>query len=286
MGTGRALSSSGMVNIGLSSLLHILLSMTLTSVLPSLALAIECQHRILFVPQSHPVDENLTDHILTAEEKDSVAASQLKIAKLIERFQGVAVFTEQAGDEDYSLDSVSPESYAASKSAVRQAFPFGIPQKAEDLTFLQRQIFIEKGGGIIQLLRGKLNVLRRVIANEKAYREIFDPIQKWLETKPSIDESYPPEIGQLVFGARERAALTQIKKYFAKNPDQIYAILILGANHNLSFYTDIFPDECITLPQEFREDWTGRDRSGPEGFSSTPKQQPAKGAADRSGSTR
>ena len=116
------------------------------------------------------------------------------------------------------------------------------------------------------MIRGRTRVLHRVVEDEKSLNEIFDPIKRWFNTKPPPSVAYPPEIGRLVYGARERAALSQVQKYFAANNSQRDVILIYGSNHSFNFYPEEFPPECVIIPTEFRTDWGGRFRSGPEGF--------------------
>ena len=226
----------------------------------------ECGQRAIFLPQTHAADE-LTGAQTTTEKNNQVAASQLKIANYIERFPNVPVFSEQAAAKDFSITTIPQDKRVALRQMYdQQIFPRGLPEKVESLNAVQKQKLIDNGGEFIQVIRGRTQTLHRVVEDEKALNDIFDPIKRWFDNKPPTNLPYPPEIGRLVYGARERGALSQLKKYFAANSSQKDFIIILGSNHNFSFYGDEFPPECVIIPEEFRSDWGGRLRSGPEGF--------------------
>jgi hypothetical protein len=239
----------------------------LTSFAFAEAQANECKHRIIFLPQSHAADE-LTGAQTSEVQNNEVAASQLKVASYIERFPQVPVFSEQAADQDYSWDMVPADKRAALRSTFNQIFPRGLPESPYNLTDVQKQKLVDNGGDFVQLIRGRVSVLHRVVENREDLDAIFNPIKRWFSTHPSQVVSYPPEIGSLVYGAREKAALAQIQNYFSKNTTQRDAILIYGSNHSFKFYPDQFPPECIVIPPEFQNDWNGRFRAGPEGFPS------------------
>lgn len=238
----------------------------------------ECQHRVIFLPQVHTADE-LTGARIAEEQSNQVAASQLKIANYIERFPNVPIFSEQAAARDFSIGTVPQVQRAALRQMYdRQIFPRGLPENPDSLNVVQRQKLIDNGGDFVQVILGRTQILHRVVEDEKALNDIFDPIRRWHRSKPSVNASYPPEIGRLVYGARERAALSQIQKYFTANSSQRDVILIYGRNHNFSFYPEDFSPECIIIPPEFRADWNGQFRSGPEGFlhhDHTTQNQPA-----------
>lgn len=237
----------------------------LTSFAFANAQANECKRRIIFLPQSHAADE-LTGAQTSEVKNSEVAASQLKVASYIERFPQIPVFSEQAADKDYSWDMVPADKRAELRSTFNQVFPAGLPGSPHALTDSQKQKLVNNGGDFVQLIRGRVSVLHRVVENRADLDAIFNPIKSWFSTHSSHSVSYPPEIGSLVYGAREKAALTQIQNYFSKNTSQRDAILIYGSNHSFRFYPDQFPPECIVIPPEFQNDWKGRFRAGPEGF--------------------
>lgn len=247
----------------------------------SVARADECRHRIIFYPQTHATDK-LHGAQRSESQQQKIAASQLKVANFIEGLPDVPVFTEQAGHQDFSLDTLSKDKVIALKQFFDQVFPNGLPNDSSMLSDIQRQKLVNNGGDFVQLIRGRTKILHRVAENKESIDEIFVPIKRWFETHPSRDASYPPEIGALVYGAREKAALLQIQNYFSKNPRQKDVILIYGSNHNFNFYPDQFPPQCITIPSDFQPDWGGQFRSGPQGFPSpvqkqkTDYQKPAK----------
>ena len=117
------------------------------------------------------------------------------------------------------------------------------------------------------MTRGKLTMIHRVLENEVVSNQIFAPIEEWFKTNPPTNVEYPPEVGQFVYGEREKQALLQINKYFLENPNQRNVILIYGSKHNFNFYPEIFKPSCILIPPEFQQDWRGRFREGPNGFS-------------------
>lgn len=236
------------------------------SLAASIANAEDCKHRIVFLPQTHAADE-LTGAQTSEEQNNRVAASQLKVASYIERFPQLPVFSEQAAAQDFSWEMVPQDKRTALRSMFNQIFPQGLPDSPYKLTEIQKQKLINNGGDFVQLIRGRTRVLHRVVENQQELDRIFDPIKAWFKTHPSRDVSYPPEIGSLVYGAREKAALSQVQKYFSQNPNQRDVILIYGSNHSFRFYPEDFPPQCIVIPPEFQSDWNGRLRSGPEGFS-------------------
>ena len=225
----------------------------------------ECKHRIVFLPQTHAADK-LTGAQTSEDQNNQVAASQLKIANYIERFPQVPVFSEQAESRDFSWEMLPQDKRAALRSYFNQIFPQGLPENPYRLTDIQKQKLINNGGDFVQLIRGRVSFLHRVVENEEALNKIFDPIKSWFNTHPARYVAYPPEIASLVYGARERAALSQVRNYFSQNPTQKDVVLIYGSNHNFTFYSEDFHSECIVIPPEFQSDWNGRFRSGPEGF--------------------
>ncbi len=232
-----------------------------------------CPHRIVFLPQSHAPDEDYYASRSNDEMNEQVAISQLKVADYIERFPGVPVFSEQAGDEDFSLNKIPREKSIALRSYYSSIFPRGLPSSST-MTDQQKQKLIDYGGDFVQVIRGKLPLIHKVVEDEETSNRLFAPIKEWFATRPPTNVPYPPEIGRLVYGEREKQALIQITKYFQNNGRQRDAILVYGANHNFGFYSEIFNPECIIVPPEFRLDWGGRFRAGPGGF-------PEKAATER-----
>ncbi|MBK7844604.1 MAG: hypothetical protein IPJ71_13090 [Bdellovibrionales bacterium] len=257
--------------INLISFFYVLTSFALTA-----ANADECKHRIIFLPQSHPPPE-FAGVKMSDSQKNKIVESQLKVASYIGRFPQVPVFSEQVKDKDVSLDMLPADVRAGLKSYYNRIFPRGLPESPDALTDIQKQKLVDNGGEFVQLIRGRASVLHRVYENREASDEINDPIKRWLRTHDSSTDSYPPKIGSLVYGAREKAALTQVQNYFSQNAAQRDVILIYGSNHSFRFYPEQFPSECVIIPSEFQQDWAGRFRSGPEGFpSATAKTEYAK----------
>ncbi len=234
------------------------------------AQADECKHRIVFLPQSHAADK-LTGAQTSEDQNTQVAESQLKIANYIERFPNVPVFSEQTAAQNYSLDMIPQDKRLGLQNHFNKIFPQGLPENPNVMTNAQKRKLIDNGGDFVQLIRGRVNLLRKVVEDQNALDKIFDPIKIWLNKNPSRGVAYPPEIGTLVYGERERAALMQVQKYFSLNPKQKDIILIYGSNHSFKFYPDEFPPACVLIPTEFQSDWNGRFRSGPEGFPSSNK---------------
>lgn len=231
----------------------------------SAVIAKECRHRIIFLPQFHSSDYE-KKKLLTNEQKRLILDSQFRIAKYIEKHPNIPIFSEQTANNDFSLNRLAVADQNLLKKYYHQIFPNGLPQNFGFLNDLQKQKLFNYGGDFVQVILGHVQILHKVIDNEKEKNEIYGPIQKWLDSSHSSTDSYPPEIGRLAYGARERAALLQAKKYFSANQNQKNAIMIFGLNHNFGFYQDIFPPECVIIPNEFKDDWYGRMRSGPEGF--------------------
>lgn len=233
--------------------------------LPGAGATATCPHRVVFLPQSHAPDEDYYTSDRNVEMDEQVANSQLRIADYIERFPGVPVFSEQAGYRDFSLSTIPREKTAALRSYFSSIFPRGLPTSSM-MTAQQRQKLIDNGGDFVQLIRGKLSIIHKVVEDEETSNRLFAPINKWFASRPPANVPYPPEIGRLVYGEREKQALIQINKYFQNNPGQRDAILVYGANHNFGFYPEIFNPECVIVPPEFRSAWTGWFREGPGGF--------------------
>ncbi len=232
-------------------------------VLPA-AKAAECKHRIIFLPQMHNIKE-LPGSQTSEAKNDKIAESQLKIANYFEHLSNVPVFSEQVG-EDFTLDAVPKDEIPSLKKHFDQIFPDGLPEDPKALTDAQKEKLINHGGEFVQLVRGKIKKIHGVVKDPTSMKKIFESINRWYETQPSLDVPYPPEIGALVYGARERAALLKIQSYFSQNKGQRDVILIYGASHSFIFYPELFPSQCVFIPKEFQFDWKGRHRSGPEGF--------------------
>lgn len=235
---------------------------------PALSFA-DCNHKIIFLPKSHAID-SMTALDSTQEIDNQVASSQFKIANFIEnKFPKTPIFTEQASANDFSLEQIPSDKREALKKYYLTIFPTGLPEKFSDLNDIQKKKLVDNGGEFVQLIRGKAQQLHRVIEDKSELESIFGPIQEWFKSNPSRDKSYPPEIAEHVYGKREQAALNQVNKFFQTHPDEHYVILIFGSNHNFNFYPEQFPSSCISIPSEFQDDWKGRYRVGPEGFSQT-----------------
>lgn len=145
-------------------------------------------------------------------------------------------------------------------------FPRGYDIDLQTLNEAQVKKLVDNGGEFIQMMRGHLSTIHRVLQDKQTADRIFSPINQWFSSHPSRSP-YPPEIARLIYGAREEEALKQVVKYFASNPQERDAVLIFGSNHNFTFYTEIFPPKCIVVPPEFRNARGGQFRVGPEGFS-------------------
>lgn len=224
-----------------------------------------CRQRIYFLPQSHDV-KNIPNAALADSARRDVAKSQLKIVNFLDRFPQSPVFSEQATTTDLDSSQFTPAVLAQLKAMIDGVFPNGYTLNPENLNEEQVKKLVDNGGEVIQLMRGRLSTIHRVLEDKQTYDRIFGPTLQWFSAHPS-GTPYPPEIARLVYGAREEEALKQIVKYFAANPRQYNAVIIFGSNHNFSFYPDVFPPQCILVPPEFQKNWEGRYRVGPEGFS-------------------
>jgi hypothetical protein len=197
-----------------------------------------------------------------------VADSQLKIIDYLDRFPQRPVFSEQATIEDLEDSQFTPETRKKLKAMIDGIFPQGYAYRpTQRLNETQVEKLVNNGGEVIQVMRGRLSKIHRVIEDKATDDRIFGPVLQWFSSHQR-GTSYPTEIAKLIYGAREEEALKQIVKYFSANPKEHDAVIIFGKNHNFSFYPGIFPPECIVVPPEFRTDWQGRFRVGPEGFSS------------------
>ncbi len=228
-------------------------------------LAEECPRRIVFLPESHMVDQ-ITGQKMAEDQFDPVAESQAKVARYIEGSSKTPVFTEHAAITDFDLENMPKEEVENLQALYTQLFPNGISPNYNVLTKEQKQSLIDVGGDFVQLIREKTRSLRHVIENEEELNKIYKPIVEWAKTNNVSEVPYPPEIGALAYGERERAALRQIKKYFDQNTNHTEVILVFGHDANFSFYPDLFDPKCISTPEEFLPDWRGEKRSGPKGF--------------------
>ncbi|PIS10675.1 MAG: hypothetical protein COT73_08080 [Bdellovibrio sp. CG10_big_fil_rev_8_21_14_0_10_47_8] len=247
--------------------------LTIVSVVGSfhVAEAQQCAHRIFFLPQTHEAD------VMAGPQSDSanldvVATSQLKVADFISRFPGVPVFSEQAAEKDYVWAGFPVEKRMALMQMTNSVFPAGLPSNPNLLSHAQKEKLKGNGGDFVEMMRGQLPVIHKVLASPEVKQQIMAPIQQWFQYNPG-NNNYPANIGYLVYGAREIQALGQVSSFFKSNPGQRDAILIFGSNHNFNFYANHFPPECIIIPPEFRQDWSGRWRTGPEGFANQSYQQ-------------
>jgi hypothetical protein len=223
-----------------------------------------CPRRIVFLPQTHAPLE-LTYDDMSSDMRGDIARSQLKIVDYLDRHSPVPLFSEQMTQFDSDATDMPAEEIARLQKIVDDAFPHGFDIDPDDLTELQIQKLVDNGADTIQLMRRKLTLIHRVVKDATTFTRIFAPIDAWFATH---DPPFPysTEIAARIYGMREREALGQIVKFFASHPDEPEVAIVYGSNHNFSFYSDLFPSECITVPPEFFLDWRGRYRAGPEGF--------------------
>lgn len=249
----------------------LLIILTLAGVFEYQAYAQQCTHRIFFLPQTHDADP-MTGIPANSEERNAAAYSQWKIADFIERFPGLPVFSENAGAKDHNWEVFPADQREQTKANLKQLineeFPKGIPSRPEYLTPTQKERFIVDDADSVQMIRGRISEIKRVVEDSETMRQILEPIKEWYKAHPG-DNRYSPQVGVIVYGARERQALIQVNKFLATNPNQKDVILIYGSNHSFYFYPDLFPPQCVIVPDEFQSEWTGRFRSGPEGFPQT-----------------
>ena len=253
------------------------ISLTLVSTLwLSSSLAETCKHRIYFLPQTHASEYADPDR-MDQQQMDKIVSSQLKIANFIDRFPGIPVFTEQAAEQDYTVSSFSAEQIGKIQKYMKSIFRGPLPETITALNPVQKQKLYDNGGEFIQFMLGRLDTLHRVVRDKQKLDEIFNPINDWVATKPPRDIPYPSHIGGLVYGEREKEALIQVNKYLEENPRQKDVILIFGSNHSFQFYPKQFPPQCVYIPPEFRADWGGRFREGPNGFPNNTEIHSSKG---------
>jgi hypothetical protein len=55
---------------------------------------------------------------------------------------------------------------------------------------------IDNGGEVIQMMRGRLSTIHRVLEDKQTDDRIFGPIMQWFSSHPS-GSPYPPEIARL-----------------------------------------------------------------------------------------
>ena len=238
---------------------------TLAAFALSPARAQVCAHRIYFLPQSH-APNGIANADLTPSDRLEVAQSQLQIANFLDRFPQLDVFSEQATTEDMSVDQLDAETIIKLKQMMNTTFPRGLNIDPKTLNAEQIQKLVDNGGETIQMMRGRLETIHRVLQDQATDDRIFKPVLNFFATHPK-GSAYPPHIARAIYGEREREALNQIRSFLAAHPERRDVALLFGKHHNFSFYRDLFPPECIVVPPEFRAEWTGQYRVGPEGFS-------------------
>ncbi len=223
-----------------------------------------CRNQIYFLPEYYEVPD-IPKSAMTYAEHLQVAKSELKVLNFLERYADRPVFSEKVSYRDYHVDQLSAEKFSQLKHSLDSIFPDGFQFHSGSLNRQQVQALSEYGAEFIQLFSGNLTTIHRVIADKETDLKIFGPILKWSEAHKDESE-YPLEIGNLIYGEREKEALRQIVSFFNTHPHEYEAVLIFETNHNFWFYPEIFPPECITVPGEFKTDWSGQYRRGPAGF--------------------
>lgn len=217
-----------------------------------------CKHRILFVPQKHKsvIPDQSGAYGQFSEE---VSKSQFKIAKYIEKNSNLPVFSEQI-DTNISLRDLSSEQLQKVASEVlKNTFNSGLPQSYSDLTLDEKRRLFSSGGDLVQLLLGKIDTLYKVVPNREVQDVIFKEVTDSLIKNPIAESdsgffSKDSEVYKLIYDKRERLALNEINNYFDKNPHQKEVILIYGGAHDFSRYPELFPSECVIVPDGFQGD--------------------------------
>lgn len=225
-----------------------------------------CEHEIVFLPQSHAIDQEFFDFDVSYTEIDSVVASQLRTGHYIEDNKGVAVFSEQVVANDLDIAYLNFEDLNELKQKYTKLFPTGLPQDISELSDLQKREIHDNGAEFMEMIFGNLDKIYRVTPDQKTLDDLMKPIIAWYKGGLLEGKETPLAIEFLKYGKRERLALEQVNKYFANYPEKRRVILMFGAKHSFSFYPDLFPPECVYVPQSFMPYWSGKNRVGPYGF--------------------
>ena len=211
-----------------------------------------CKHRIIHLPQSHSTDYAQR---ISVGQKDAIMESQFKIAQYIDRRPDLPVFSEQATESTISINDFSQDIQHKLLQKGASYFPNGLPENFTDLSDVQKEKLMSLGGEFIQVMRGKTKTLHSVVGSLERREKLYAPIDAWFKTVKPTTTGYPLEIAEIVYTEREREALNQIKNHLEKNPKQQDVILIYGANHDFTRHPDVFPSECVVIPDQFKKDW-------------------------------
>jgi len=197
------------------------ISMTILGLSAScLASAATCDHKIILLPQ-----------LLTKRapmQTGPIALSQFMIARRLEGFQGVAVFTENIQDDMRGENFRSAKRSTLEKmryDKYKTAFPNGLPSSFDQLNGQQKEVLVQEGGDMIALMSGQVPMLYSATLG--------------LESKDALD--------------REKHALSEVNAYFSITNGAKNVILIVGADLDLSRHSDQFDPECIVTPADMKD---------------------------------
>lgn len=215
----------------------------------------QCNQKILFLPQAHNTKYAL---IKSLDDTNEIASSQLQIARFLQDYNDPNIFTEQLTTFDVRKSDFTSEELKELKNMMSNVFPEGLPESVDLLTSIQKEKLINNGGEFINFFLENTTQLRRVVKDKKSFHMLFDPINEWYNSSPQ--KTYPKYLAKIIYDEREKHALNLIANFFNENKEEELAILIFGANHNFSRFPNIFPTQCIFVPKQFQERWSGKDK--------------------------
>lgn len=196
----------------------ITLSIASGLILSASASAASCDHKIILLPQL------ATRHAVIGA--GPVALSQFLIARHLDNFPNMAVFTENISNdmtgEDYQGRMAPAEKSQLAR--VKEIFPNGIPTDFESLNEDQKNYLMQNGGDMLALLSGRI---------------------------PNLF-SVPGGRSEGLAADYEKSVLSEINSYFKVAPEAKSVILILDAGYTLAGHDDQFPSECIMTPPDLK----------------------------------
>jgi hypothetical protein len=182
---------------------------------------------ITHVKQMHMPPKS-SEEMITDDMIEHIACSQYGVIKTI-LANPEAIVVKEGLTEDYT-PSTKHQMLAKTTQII---LPLGIPDDYSKLTPLQKKFLADLGGAEVLFFLNKLTHIYKAITvdDDKRISSIVRGDQKELTSAQLLNRILKPEISLLVFGEREKLALTLAKKA-ALLSKKNHVLLIFGSKHN------------------------------------------------------
>jgi hypothetical protein len=180
---------------------------------------VSCEHKIILLPQS--------DAHHSMVNGTPVARSQFMVARHLDNFPGIEVFSENIATDMTGADFQGKNIGRTNRQMldeVKRIFPNGLPSNYEDLNDEQKAYLMQNGGGMFALLTGRIGALYSAAESREQVSTV----------------------------STERRVLSEINSYFKVTPEAKSVVLILNPSYVIQGHDDQFPSECIVMPPDLK----------------------------------